>query len=161
MIIKYNPIQDLKNWFRIKEKYPDNFTITEFYPFDKSIELSQNNFDKILKTVDKKKIEKFNRQAELIEKKWQQVGDEIIKKITDYLKVPFEKIDFKVNLTTAYLMPYDKRHNWFMIPTHKKLEEQIKSIAHELFHLYHLKNSPSLPQEKLEKEVQRFLSELI
>lgn len=33
--------------------------------------------------------------------------DKTIKKITDYLNIPFQKFNLRVNLTTAYLMPYD------------------------------------------------------
>lgn len=40
IFVKYDPAQDLRNWLRIKKKYPENFTITKFYPFNKSVKLS-------------------------------------------------------------------------------------------------------------------------
>lgn len=154
--ITYSPKQDLKNWLRIKQRYSEDFYITKSYPFDKNIELSKDNFNCILKTINPAKIKRFRAQAVLIKKEWLKKEDEIIKKITNYLKVPFKKFDFKINLTTVYIMPYDYKDKWFMIPTHKEVDKQIQCIVHELFHLYHLEKDPFLSQEELEEEVRKF-----
>lgn len=158
--INYNPIKDLKNWLRIKTKYPDNFCFTKYYPFNEKIELNKNNFNLILKTINIKQIKKFNQQAGFIRKEWQKNEKEIIKKITSYLKMPNKKFNFKVNLTTAYLMPYSFKDRWFMVPTHKKIQGQIECMVHELFHLYHLKKDPRAKYEELERKVQDFLRKL-
>ena len=81
--ISYDPTQDLQNWLRIKAKYPETFKLTQFYPFDKRIRLSKNNFEKIVKTIPAGKIQEFNRQAETLKIVWQKQEDEIIKKITE------------------------------------------------------------------------------
>jgi len=156
--VQYNPTQDLKNWLRIKNKYSDNFSITEYYPFDRNIELNKDNFTRIVKTIDPEKIKVFDRQAEKLKKEWLSREDEFINKITKYLNIPFEKIDFKVSLTTANLIPYDYQDKWFMVPTHKGIDRQIKCIVHELFHLYYLKKSPTTLRGELEQEVEKFLS---
>jgi anion-transporting ArsA/GET3 family ATPase len=79
--ISYDPKQDLQNWLRIKEKYPETFRFTQFYPFDKNIELRQDNLDKIKMTISDDQIKAFNHQAELIQTAWPKQADEIIKKI--------------------------------------------------------------------------------
>jgi len=156
--ILYEPKKDLKNWLRIKEEYPESFTITRYYPFDKDIILKKENFRKILSSISKTKTKHFNIQAKVIKKAWQNREDKIINKITDYLNTPFTKIDFKANLTTSYLMPYDSKDRWFMISTHKDLEDQIVCLIHELFHLYQLKKNPSMSKIEREKEVEDFLN---
>ena len=65
--------------------------------------------------------------------------------------------NFKADLTTAYIMPYDYKGKWFMIPTHKNISGQLRVIAHELFHLYHISKEPKISTIKLEKEVSNFL----
>lgn len=160
MRITYDPTADLKNWFRIKEHYPDNFTLTEFYPFDRSIKFERENFDDILKTIDSQGIMRFNAQALAIEAAWKKIEPKVLAAIFIYLGATFPVLDCKVNLTTAYRMPYDERDNWFMVPTHKPLAEQLRCLAHELFHLYHLKQNPSSAQPKREVAVQEFLKEL-
>jgi len=215
VFITYNPAQDLKNWIRIKNKYPDDFThaperhgcpssaeallrredkpvdewlnvkrrsvrgsahgtpfgekgatavkswgstITEHYPFDRDIELNKDNFARIVKTIDPEKIRVFNKQAEQLKQEWLRKEDEIINKIIKYLNMPFEKFDFKVSLTTAYLIPYDYQDKWFMVPTHKGIDEQIECVIHELFHLYQLNRNPTTLRDELEQEVEKFLS---
>ncbi|MDZ7798281.1 MAG: hypothetical protein U5L76_01535 [Patescibacteria group bacterium] len=158
--ILYEPKKDLKNWLRIKDKYPESFTITKHYPFDKDIILKKENFRKILSSISKTKTKYFNIQAKIIKKTWQTREDKIINKITDYLSFPFSKIDFKANLTTAYLMPYDYKDKWFMIPTHKGIEDQILCLIHELFHLYQVKKNPNMNEVKKEKEVKDFLKNI-
>lgn len=156
--IKYDPAQDLKNWLRIKREYPEDFTITRFYPFNKSIELNEGNFNRILKSVSKEKLEIFTGQARLIERRWSRIEDKVIRRITDYLNIPFKKFNIRVSLTNAYLMPYDFKDKWFMIPTHKKRSEQIRCLTHELFHLYHLHKNSGASIEELEEEVRRFFA---
>lgn len=160
MKIIYDPKSDLKNWLRIKEKYPDNFTITKYYPFNKNIDLVQENDTKILNTIKPNDLEKFNKQADEIKAAWGKIETTVLDKIFKYLGKTFHLIDFTVNLTTAYYMPYDEIDDWFMIPTHKPLGDQLKCIAHELFHLYQAKLSPSLSQNEREAEVEKFLKSM-
>ena len=157
MRITYDPIADLHNWLRIKEKYPDNFTTTPFYPFDKTVVLAKGNLDDIAVTIDSSTIIKFNNQALALKKAWDQIERQVLQAIGDYLGTELVMFDVKVNLTTAYLMPYDEQDNWFMIPTHKPLVKQLRCIAHELFHLYQTKINPKLLQEEREAEVHKFL----
>lgn len=155
--IKYDPKKDLKNWLRIKNKYPADFTLTKYYPFDKKIKLTKNNFNQISKTINKNKLADYNKQANLLSKAWHKKESETVKKIVDYLKIPYRTINFKASLTTAYIMPYDYKDKWFMIPTHKNLAGQLKVLTHELFHLYHLSKNPRLPKDESEQEVNQFL----
>ena len=157
MLIKYDPKQDLKNWLRIKQKNINDFTITKFYPFDKNIELNQTNFNLIVKTISLEKIKEFENQAIKIKQEWEKRENELIKRITDYLNIPFKKINFKVSLTTAFLMPYDFKDAWFMVPTHKNIQKQFNCILHELFHFYHLQKDKTISLKELEEEVQKFL----
>ncbi len=156
--IKYDPKKDLKNWLRIKEKYPADFTLTKYYPFGSQIKLTMRNFNQIVKTINNDKLDKYNKQAVSLIQIWFKKENRIIKEITGYLRVPYKKINFKANLTTAYIIPYDYKDKWFMIPTHKNLAEQLKILTHELFHLYHIKKEPQATQEKLEKTVNDFLT---
>lgn len=155
--IKYDPKKDLKNWLRIKSKYPADFTLNKHYPFNKKIKLTKNNFDQILKTINKSKLINYNKQAILLTKAWYKKKNRIVKNITDYLEIPYKKINFKASLTTAYIMPYDYKDKWFMIPAHKNLAEQLKVLTHELFHLYHIKKEPQTSRKKLEQTVNIFL----
>ena len=154
--ISYDPTQDLQNWLRIKAKYPETFKLTQFYPFDKRIRLSKNNFEKIVKTIPAGKIQEFNRQAETLKIVWQKQEDEVIKKITNFLKTPFQKFNLAANLTTAYYMPYDYSHKWFMAPTHKNLNGQLICIIHELFHFYDIQKNGERGYEEKEKALEEF-----
>lgn len=159
--IKYEPRKDLKNWLRIKEKYPESFKITRDYPFDKKIELKKENFERILDSIIEEKVNIYNDQAKMIKRAWLKKENKIVKNITEYLNIPFEKFDLKVNLTTAYLMPYDFKDKWLMVPTHKKLDKQMECLTHELFHLYQVKKNPNITDEKREKEAGEFLVKLL
>jgi len=154
--ISYDPTQDLQNWLRIKAKYPETFKLTRFYPFAKNIELNRDNFDKILKTISIDKIQEFSRQAETIQVAWLKQEDEVIGKITAYLKTPFQKFNLTASLTTAYYMPYDYQHKWFMVPTHKNLNGQIICIIHEIFHFYDIQKNGERSYEEKEKALEIF-----
>jgi hypothetical protein len=156
--IIYDPQKDLQNWLRIKEKYPASFEFTKFYPFDKKIKLSKNNIPGLSKTIFPSQIITFNKQAQVIAKTWQKIEDKVIKEITDYLGLPFKKFKLIVHLTTAYLMPYDFQDKWFMIPTHKNIDNQMKCFTHELFHLYDIQKNAPLHYQELEKRVNKFLA---
>ncbi|MFA4936799.1 MAG: hypothetical protein WC575_00690 [Patescibacteria group bacterium] len=156
MRITYDANRDLKNWFRIKENYPETFTIIKYYPFDKNIPLNHEKFNAIVKTISVTDIKSFDELANGITLEWKKIEKKVTSQIFDYLG-GLKSINFKVNLTTAYLMPYDERDNWFMIPTHKSITEQLRCIAHELFHLYHYQKNPSASQKERELEVQKFL----
>ncbi|MFH1112220.1 MAG: hypothetical protein V1712_04120 [Patescibacteria group bacterium] len=156
MHIAYDANRDLKNWLRIKENYPKTFTITKYYPFDKKISLNREKFDDIVKTINTVDIKRFDELANSITLEWKKIEKKITSQIFDYLG-GLKPINFKANLTTAYLMPYDEHDNWFMIPTHKSITEQLRCIAHELFHLYHCQKNPSVSQKERELEVQKFL----
>jgi len=160
MKIIYDSAADLKNWLRIKNKYPENFTFTEFYPFDKNIFLIGENIELLKKTLSEQDIVTFTEQAKILEQEWKRVESKILNKIFEYFKKDLSVIDFTANLTTAYYMPYDERYNWFMIPTHKSISEQLRCIIHELFHLYQKEINPLLSYVEREKEVNLFLDEL-
>ena len=83
--------------------------------------------------------------------------DKVVKEITNYLKVPSKQFNLKCHLTTAYIMPYDFKDKWFMIPTHKNLAQQIECVIHELFHLYHTDKKPITSFQEREEEVEKFI----
>jgi hypothetical protein len=71
--------------------------------------------------------------------------------------MPFQRFNLSANLTTAYYMPYDYHHKWFMVPTHKNLKGQLICITHELFHLYDIQKNGERSYEEKEKSVEKFM----
>ena len=157
--ISYDPIKDLQNWLRIKEKHPETFRLTEFYPFAVSRELNQDNLEKIAATISPDKLKEFDEQALKILAQWPVIKSKVISDISRHLNMPVPEFDLAVNLTTAYYMPYDFQHKWFMIPTHKNLDGQMKCFIHELFHLCDIYKNGDLPYEEKERRVEKFLIE--
>lgn len=157
--LSYDPIKDLQNWLRIKEKYPETFRFTQFYPFNSNLELSQNNLEKIAATISPDKLKEFDEQALKILAQWPVIKNKVISDIGRHLDMSVPDFDLTVNLTTAYYMPYDFEHKWFMVPTHKNLDDQMKCFVHELFHLCDIYKNGDLPYEEKERRVEKFLAD--
>lgn len=157
--IAYNPIKDLRNWFRIARNYPENFQLTKDYPFDRRIPLRDELIPKIVASLPKVTRQQFEKRAKLLEDKWMKIEDATVRLITKSLGMPFSLLDARAALTTAYFMPYNARDRWFVIPATKPLKVQLRTIVHELFHLYHIRRSPNTPRNELEKTVERFLQQ--
>lgn len=152
-------MKDLQNWLRIKEKYPETFRFTQFYPFNANLELNQDNLEKIVVTISPDKLKEFDEQAQKISAKWQVIKNKTILDIGHYLSMSVPDFDLAINLTTAYYMPYDFKHKWFMVPTHKNLNDQMECFIHELFHLCDIQKNGDMPYEEKERRVEKFLAD--
>lgn len=155
--ITYDPKKDAKNWIRLAAQYPDEFTLTRYYPFDRTIPVKKENLDRIAGSITHAIVQDFQRQAEVIARAWQSQEHMMVQKIADYLRVSSVSLEAKAALTTAYRMPYDVADRWFMIPTHKPLSQQLRTILHELFHFYHLMKTPEASRSERESAVEQFL----
>ncbi len=157
--ITYSPKQDLLNWLRLKNAYPSEFTLTADYPFNRRISLTERSIDTIAASLSEEKKKEFRNTAIRLERKWQSIETDEVRRIVSFLKVPYTLIYAKASLTTAYKMPYDYKDKWFMIQARKPLEWQIENIIHELFHLYQLKNDPDTTRIQLETTVKKYLGQ--
>lgn len=157
--ISYSPHHDLKNWLRIARRYPENFQLNKDYPFNRRIPLRDEFVPKIVASLANVTRQRFEKRAKLLEGKWMKIEDATVWLITKSLSIPFSILDARAALTTAYLMPYDVHDRWFMIPATKPLKVQLRTIIHELFHLYHIRRSPNTPRNELEETVERFLQQ--
>ncbi len=160
LTVTYNPRSDINNWLRIAEADRDAFCLTKEYPCDRSIPLDRSRIDELIASIDPSAIQRFETQAALLERRWRELETAVVKKITEYLTMPFSTMDARAALTTAYRMPYDLKDRWLMVPTHKPVERQLAIIAHELFHLYQLTDRPDTPRQKLETDVEAFIASL-
>lgn len=155
--IAYDPTKDLRNWFRIAKAYPENFQLTKDYPFNRRISLRDEFVPKIVSSLPNITRQRFKKRAKLLEDKRVKIEDATVRLITKSLGMPFSLLDARADLTTAYFMPYDVHDRWFMIPATKPLDIQLRTIVHELFHLYHLQRNPNAARNGLEETVERFL----
>ncbi len=155
--ITYDPIKDVTNWLRIKRTYPKEFQFTKEYPFDQNISFIEKNIAQIASTLPGDTKKELENIAHRLSVTWKNEERRAVKVINQYLSTDIRIFSAKANLTTAYKMPYDHRHWWFMIQANKPLPWQIRNIVHELFHLFHLQCDPSATKEILESTVEIFL----
>lgn len=158
--VYYSKEKDARNWLRLKSTYPLDFQFSKYYPFNKNIPLDEKNLQKIANSISKKKLATLDRKAAILARAWSVQEDKYLKKITDYLNLPFKKYEFRACLTTAYRMPYDIRDRWFMVSANKSISDQITGIVHEIFHHYHLIKHPKANFDELENEVKKLLNSM-
>jgi hypothetical protein len=157
LTVQYSPQDDLKNWLRLQKADGAAFQITNDYPFDRNVPLSEHNIDQLLQSLPPSSLWQFQTTAKLIEYTWGQVEVKELEAIAGYLKITEVKINAKASLTTAYKMPYDHRFEWFMIQANKPLERQIENVVHELFHICQNRADPNISPQQREYNVQQYL----
>lgn len=154
-----SPFSDSKPQERAPQIPPQLFQKIDRLSYDKA----QKEVVRYLKQRPKQDLyqEAIKAKINSLEKVWPDKEKEFFKRLSKITQKPIYQENFQAYFTTGFMCPYNEKENWFTLSIWHGLPYNIKTIAHELFHLQFLHYYKNYCRQHLSKKQTEDLKEAL
>lgn len=177
VVFKYDREKDIYNYLNSVYKFNwlhhgrevDNWVVRFLFPEDleriktaKDEDAAQLIIKRIVEKIVRRSKYEFSKTKNSLEEIWSQKEKLYFKKLELFYNKPIFFSKVTAFMTTLPICPYSLKDRWFMVSYRFCLEEQIRTVCHELMHFMFLHYYGNLALEKLgSKEKMEILKEAL